>query len=187
MDGPRTGRLAAWAAALALLDQGTKAAVRAALAPGARVPLLGDWIGVVHAPNVRGVSVWVPELPAWGYLFLTLALCVILLGALPLHRFHALRTGGSPWATVAAVLLTAAPAGHLADGLFVPYTTDWIQVVGPWAFNVADLCAWAGLAALAVEYRRRRGMHRELGVRGRWARALETRRAFLRFLWNGMR
>lgn len=187
MDGPHTGRLAAWAAGLALLDQGTKAVVRATLAPGERIALPGDWVGIVHARNFRGVSVWVPDLPGWGYALLTLSLVVLLVGALPVHRFHALRTGGSRWATLAAVLLTAAPAGHLTDGLFVPYTTDWIQVVGPWAFNVADSCAYVGLGALAVELVRRRRARRVSGFRERLAATLETRRAFLRFLRNGLR
>jgi len=63
------------------------------------------------------------------------------------YRFHALRTGGSGWATVAAVCLAGAAGGHVTDGLFAPWTTDWIQLLEMPAGNLADLYAWIGLAA----------------------------------------
>jgi len=38
------------------------------------------------------------------------------------RKRHAVRTGGSRQATLAAVFLTASMAGHLSDGLIAPFT-----------------------------------------------------------------
>jgi lipoprotein signal peptidase len=184
---PRTGRLAAFAGALVILDQAIKALVRAQVPPGVRVALVGKAVGIVQARNYRGVSWFVPDLPGWGHVLLTASLVATLLLALPLHRFHAVRTGGSVSATLAAVFLTASTAGHLSDGLFAPFTTDWLQVLGPWACNLADLCAYAGLTFLAAELLRLRGLSRGLGVRERCAATIQVHRDFMRFLSKGMR
>jgi len=115
-------------------------------------------------------------------LLVTLLLWVVIVGVLPVYRFHALRTGGSGWATVAAVCLAGAAGGHATDGLFAPWTTDWIQLLEMPAGNLADLYAWIGLAALAVEWGRMERTRRGMGLGARWASAREMRRDFIRFL-----
>jgi signal peptidase II len=177
-----TGRVAVLAGLLVVLDQASKAAVRGALAPGERVPLLGDVLSIVLRPNTRGVSWWVPDVPGWAPLLVTLLLWVVLVGVLPVYRFHALRTGGSGWATVAAVSLAGAAGGHVADGLFAPWTADWIQLLDMPAGNLADVYSWVGLAALAVEGGRAERKRRGMGLAARWALGRETRRDFIRFL-----
>lgn len=170
-----------------VVDQASKAAVRGALAPGERLPLVGDVLSIVLHPNTRGLSWWVPDLPAWGPFLLTLLFWVVLVGVLPVYHFHALRTGGSGWAAVAAISLAGGVGGHVADGLFAPWTTDWIQLLELPAGNLADVYSWVGLAALAVELGRTERKRRGMGLAGRWALARETRRDFIRFLRDLMR
>jgi lipoprotein signal peptidase len=187
MASHSTFRLMALAAALAGLDQGAKAGVRASMEPGAGVELIRGVLAVVYAPNLRGVSWWVPDVPPWFVTGLTMALVLILVAAFPVHRFHARHQRDSAAAAVAAVLLAAAAAGHLLDEVFGSFTLDWIRLFGLPAFNLADLYAYGGLVALTVELGRGVRETRGLGLRERLARARDARRAFLRFLAGGLR
>jgi lipoprotein signal peptidase len=63
MASPSTFRLMAIAAALAGLDQAAKAGVRAGVEPGEGVELIRGVLALVYAPNLRGVSWWVPDVP----------------------------------------------------------------------------------------------------------------------------
>jgi lipoprotein signal peptidase len=176
-------RLAGIAAGLATLDQAAKAAVRAALAPGERIGVVDGVLEVVLSPNYRGVSGWLPDVPAWFPGVVTALLVLILLGAFPVHRFHARYRRNTTAAAFVALFVATSAAGHLLDGLFAPFTTDWIRVLGLPAFNLADLYAYAGLACIAIELRRNWRDDRGMSLRERFARARETRRRFLRFRW----
>jgi signal peptidase II len=171
---------------LAALDQATKALVRHQVEVGESVQVIPGF-AIVLRQNLRGFSWWVPELPEWAGLVLGGLLLLILVGAFPLYAFHSARRRRSPWAAGAAVLLSAAAGGHLADPLFVPYATDWISLAGLPAFNLADLWAYVGLGCLAVELWWVHGQAQGLGLGQRWRRALETRREFLGFLGRGVR
>ncbi len=181
------GRLVAVIAALAALDQGCKAIVRATLAPGDEVGVAGEVLSIVGVRNYRGVSWWVPDPPPWGLAALIAAFVLILVMAVPLYRFHCRYRRTSSWAAAAATLLAAAAAGHVLDGLFAPYTTDWLRLFRLPAFNLADLYGFAGLACLAVELRWARAQARGLSFGERLARARASRREFLRFMWDGLR
>jgi lipoprotein signal peptidase/GNAT superfamily N-acetyltransferase len=187
MASPSTLRMMVVAAALAGMDQVAKAGVRAGLEPGEAVELIRGVLAVVYAPNTRGVSWWVPDVPAWFVTGFTGTLVLILVAAFPVHRFHARYRGGTGAAAVAAVLLAAAAAGHLLDGVFGSFTLDWIRLFGLPAFNLADLFAYGGLVALTVELRRSLRATRGLGLGERLARAHDTHRAFFRFVVGGLR
>jgi lipoprotein signal peptidase/GNAT superfamily N-acetyltransferase len=187
MASPSTFRLMATAAALAGLDQGAKAGVRASVEPGDGVELIRGVLALVYAPNLRGVSWWVPDVPPWFVTGLTVALVLILVAAFPVRRFHARHRRDTAAAAVAAVLLAAAAAGHLLDEVFGSFTLDWIRLFGLPAFNLADLYAYGGLVALTVELGRGVRDTLGLGLRERLARARDARRAFLQFLAGGLR
>jgi lipoprotein signal peptidase len=180
-------RLLAWTAALAMLDQACKALIRANVAPGQRIALVPGLMSLVGVRNYRGVSSWVPDLPEWAHAALTVALLVILLGAIPLYRFYAVYRRCSGWAVLASVLLGAAAAGHLLDGAVAPYTTDWLQLFRLPAFNLADAYVFSGLACLAVELRWTHAQCRGLSLGERIAQARQSRREFLVFLKNAAR
>jgi lipoprotein signal peptidase len=178
-----TLRLVAVAAGLAALDQAAKAMVRAALSPGEPIEVVDGVLAIVLSPNYRGVSSWLPDVPAWFPGAVTALLVLILLGAFPVHRFHARYRRDTRAAALAAVLMAASAAGHLLDDLFAPFTTDWIRLLGAPAFNLADLYAYAGLVCIAIELRRNWRDDRGMSLGERFARARETRRRFLRFRW----
>lgn len=176
------GRLLAWTATLAALDQACKALVRNSLATTGRIPLVGPVLAIVGVRNYRGVSWWVPNLPSWGHALVAAALLLILVGAFPLYRFYSLARRDSRWARLAAVLLASAAAGHLLDGIFAPYTTDWLQLFRLPSFNLADLYAYSGLACLAAELHWLHAQSRGLSLRERIACGRRSRREFLDFL-----
>jgi lipoprotein signal peptidase/GNAT superfamily N-acetyltransferase len=184
---PSTLRLMIIAATLVGVDQAAKAGVRAGVAPGERIEVIQGVLALVYAPNLRGVSWWVPDVPPWFVTGLTMVLLLILVAAFPFHRFHAQYRRDTAAAALAAVLLAAAAAGHLLDEVSSSFTLDWIVLFTLPAFNLADLYAYGGLVALTVELGRGFREGRGLDLRQRLARAHETRTAFLRFLSGGLR
>jgi hypothetical protein len=80
--------------------------------------------------------------------------------------------------------ITSALCGHLADDLFVPYTTDFIRLGRGPSANLADLYSYVGLTALFIEMMlcRRKNTEQGGGIRDRLARMCKTRRHFVRFL-----
>jgi lipoprotein signal peptidase/GNAT superfamily N-acetyltransferase len=184
---PPTLRLMVSAASLVGLDHAAKAGVRAGVEPGEPIELVRGVLAVVYAPNLRGVSWWVPDVPPWFVTGLSMILVLILVAAFPFHRFHARYRRDTTAAALAAVLLAAAAAGHLLDEVVSSFTLDWIRLFNLPAFNLADLYAYGGLLALTVELGRGVRESRGLGLRERLARAHETRTAFLRFLAGGLR
>jgi lipoprotein signal peptidase len=71
--------------------------------------------------------------------------------AFPVYDFYSRSRPSTRWAWLALVALSASIAGNLLDDLFVPYTTDFIQVFDSPSANFADLFSYVGLGALAIE------------------------------------
>lgn len=136
---------------LVLVDQGTKAIVRAFLYPGSRLPLIDGFLYVTLVQNYRGFSWFVPTLPLWVHLAFFILRVVIVMMAFPVYRFYSQTVPESRWAGVAVFGVSAGVLGNLTDGLFLPYTTDFLQVFGSPSANFADLYAYIGVAALGVE------------------------------------
>ncbi|MCD7756981.1 MAG: signal peptidase II [Clostridiales bacterium] len=122
------------------LDQGVKAATRAALALGEQVVLIPGVVGVTYVQNTgmafssfsgRTGLLTIVSLVA------TVALAVVL--AKNLIFAH-------PWGKWPLTLVMAGAAGNLIDRLFMGYVTDMIQVlfVNFAVFNIADCCVVVG-------------------------------------------
>jgi lipoprotein signal peptidase len=140
-----------WSCLLIAADQVLKAVVRTALLPGSRMALIDGILFIHFVPNYRGFSWFVPDLPGWCHpVFLALRLLILAM-AFPVYDFYSHNKPASRWAWIALVLISAGIAGNLLDGLFTPYTTDFIQVFQSPSANFADLYAYAGVAALAIE------------------------------------
>lgn len=144
-------RLVALAFLLVTTDQVVKAIVRTTLTPGESVPLLDDVLRVTFVPNFRGFSWWVPPFPTWANLVFQILLILVVLAAFPVYLFHTHTRRQSIWADIAVVGISASGLGHLMDGVFVPYTTDFIQVFNSPCANLADVCSYVGIGALVVE------------------------------------
>ncbi len=136
---------------LVIVDQVTKAIIRKALTAGDRRPLIDGVLYICFVQNSKGFSWWVPTLPPWAGWVFRAVLTLIVLAAFPVFVFHTRTRRPSIWATIAVVGIAASGCGHLTDDLFVPYTTDFIQVFHSPSANLADLYSYAGIGALAVE------------------------------------
>ena len=169
---------------LVALDQVSKLIVRSTLAPGSSIPLLGDILSVTFIPNYRGFSWFVPVLPEWvepPFLLLRLLIFVM---AFPVYEFYKRSGRATGWAWVALIGISGGTLGNILDDLFMPYTTDFIQVFHSPSANLADLWSFVGVLALLVEVtlRWRRTRPRLQGFRYSWMKATQARREFFGFL-----
>jgi lipoprotein signal peptidase len=141
-------------------------------------------VRVTFAPNYRGFSWFLPVLPEWvkpPFLLLRLFIFVM---AFPVYEFYKRSGRASGWASVALIGISAGTLGNILDDLFMPYTTDFIQVLRFPSANFADLGSFVGLGALVLEVtlRWRRMKPHWQGFRYHWMKAIEVRRAFSEFL-----
>jgi signal peptidase II len=122
------------AGAVVVVDQLTKAWIRSILAPGEVMPVLGDWIRLVHAQNNGGI---------FGLLRgQALPFAVVSLGVIALIVAYHGRSGRSPFLTVALALLLGGAIGNLLDRLLYGSVVDFVDAgIGSirwYTFNVAD-------------------------------------------------
>jgi lipoprotein signal peptidase len=174
---------------LVVVDQVTKGIVRKALAPGGSIPLIDDVLRITFFQNFKGFSWWVPTLPSWANSVFRVVLIFMVLVAFPVYIFYTHTRRQSIWADIAVVGIAASGWGHLMDDLFVPYTTDFIQVFHSPSANLADVYSYVGIGALAVEtilvFRIRKPKWK--GFRHLLAAAVRTRKEFLEFIMRGIR
>jgi lipoprotein signal peptidase len=76
---------------------------------------------------------------------------IILVMAFPVYDFYYRSEQSSIWSWIALITVSAGVAGNLLDDVFVPYTTDFIQVFHSPSANFADLFIYVCIGALAVE------------------------------------
>jgi len=169
---------------LVALDQVSKLVVRSTLTPGSTLPILGDILSVTFIANYRGFSWFVPVLPQWVKPPFLLLRVFILVMAFPVYAFYKRSGRAAGWASVALIGISAGALGNLLDDLFLPYTTDFVQVFHSPSANLADLCSFVGVLALLVEVALwwRKTKPRWRGFRYSWTKATQARREFLRFL-----
>jgi len=119
------------------IDQVTKAWIRATIAPGESVSVVGDTIRLVHGQND-------------GALFGLASIVVIGL----IVVYHG-RSGRSRYMSVALGLLLGGAIGNLIDRVAYGYVIDFVDVY--WrnhhcqAFNVADSCISIGVGMLILD------------------------------------
>jgi signal peptidase II len=132
---PRWLTMSLIALAVLAVDQGTKAIVRAALAPGEGVEAVGPYsIFHVHNPGVAG----------GGFAGNALPLAVLsTLGVMLLYEFLSLRGGSRVWLALGFGLLVGGGLGNIVDRARLGWVTDFIRN-GDHAFNVADLAIFIG-------------------------------------------
>jgi signal peptidase II len=166
------------------LDQISKLAVRSTLTPGSSIPLLDDVLRVTFVRNYQGFSWFVPTLPEWVKPPFLLLRLLIFLVAFPVYEFHKRSGRATGWAWVALVGISAGILGNVLDDLFLPYTTDFLQVFHSPSANLADLWSWVGVLALLGEItlRWRATKPSWRGFRHCWTEATRVRRDFLDFL-----
>lgn len=136
---------------LVLADQGTKAAVRAFLSPGMRLPLIDGLVYLTYVQNYSGFSWFVPDLPGWVHPAFFILRLVILGLIFPVYAFYTQKVRRSKLAWIALGGISAGILGNLIDDLFFPFTTDFLQVLRSPSANLADLYAYTGVAAMAIE------------------------------------
>lgn len=173
-----------WTCLLTLIDQASKVLVRITMLPGNRFSVIDNILFIHFIPNYRGFSWFVPDLPGWIQpSFLTLRI-IILLMAFPVYEFYRRFKSASVWAWIALITVSAGIAGNLLDDIFVPYTTDFIQVFQSPSANFADLFGYVGIVALAVEsgIQWRRGRPQWSSFQACLAHMAQIRQAFFTFL-----
>lgn len=134
----------ALAAAIAIVDQLTKAWLVSFLAPGQSTSVVGDLVRLVHAQNSGGLFGLLR-----GY---ALPFGILSLGAIAaIAVFHA-KSGRSPVMTLALGLLLGGAIGNLVDRLRLEYVVDFVDIgIGSlrwYTFNVADASISASIALL---------------------------------------
>jgi lipoprotein signal peptidase len=169
---------------LVFLDAATKAAVQANFEPGGSKALLGSLLKITYVQNSRGYSWWLPDLPPWAPAVIQTIFLLIVGMAFPYYLFYTQTRRRSLWTDLALVAVTAGLVGHLLDGLWLPFTIDFIQVFNSPKANLADIYSWIGIGAIMVETiqanrRRERGWQ---GFSVFFSEAADTRKEFIHFL-----
>lgn len=134
-----------------LLDWISKTFVRTHLTPGSSVSIFGNILKITYVQNHRGVSWFVPDVPSWSKYFLSGLFLVVIIAAYPVYLFYVNQRRQTLWVDIAFVGIMASCTGHLLNDLFLPYTTDFIQVYSSPSANFADIYSYIGIIALIVE------------------------------------
>jgi signal peptidase II len=134
---------AAIAAAVLVIDQTTKIAVRAALPiPGASVPVLGDVLRITFTRNEGAAYGLLPGGRVWFILVSVVALVVI-------AGYMIRRRPERAWLVIALGLVTGGAIGNLIDRSWFGWVTDFIQIPFDFpVFNVADSSVVVGVGML---------------------------------------
>lgn len=117
-----------------VLDQLTKAWLVSFLAPGQSVPVLGDYVRLVHAQNDGGLfGLFSGQAVIFGLV------SIVVIGLIVVY--HA-RGGGGRYLSIALGLLLGGALGNLVDRLRLGYVVDFVDAglgdVRWYTFNVAD-------------------------------------------------
>jgi len=136
-------RLLGAAAVILVADQLTKFLIRTVIAPGGRIAIAGDGLGIVHLTNTGAAF---GMLNGWN---ITLMAIAILAAAAIIiwHKNLAPRKGGD---LLCGVILGGV-LGNLVDRLALGAVTDFIQVSAWPPFNIADSALTLGVIVLLYE------------------------------------
>ena len=122
------------AAVIIVADQLTKAWIRATIAPGASISIVGDYLRLVHSQNNGALFGLFRE----SAILFGLA-SIIVIGLIV--AYHG-RSGRSPYMSVALGLLLGGAIGNLIDRLRLGHVVDFVDAgigdVRWYTFNVAD-------------------------------------------------
>lgn len=148
-----TKLLGAAAAAVVVLDQGTKALVRALLPLHESVSILPDLLAFTHVRNTGAAfgllnAVDIPFKPV-------LMTAIALVALVAIGVFAARTSPGEPLARIGLALVFGGATGNLIDRVTTGYVLDFVDVYWRgwhfWAFNVADAAITAGACLLILD------------------------------------
>ena len=141
---------------IVVIDQITKALVRAHVPLYDTVPIIG---GVLNLTHVRNTGAAYGFLNAVDFPFKSVVLALVATAAFIGIAFYAARV--APHERVARLGLTiilGGAIGNLIDRLALGSVVDWVDVVFGswhfWAFNVADAAITLGVAAMMIDMMR---------------------------------
>lgn len=148
-----TKLLGAAAAAVVVLDQGTKALVRALLPLHESVSIVPQLLDFTH---VRNTGAAFGLLNAVDIPFKPVLMTAIALAALVAIGVFAARTNpGEPLARIGLALVFGGATGNLIDRVTAGYVVDFVDFYWRdwhfWAFNVADAAITAGACLLILD------------------------------------
>lgn len=134
---------AAICAVIVLIDQVTKAWVRATMVVrGASIPVLGDVVRLFYVRN-EGASFGM--MPGYQPLFITVSLCVLVAIAAYVVRRRPQRR----WIVIALGLVAGGALANLIDRVAFGWVTDFIRIPFDFPiFNIADSAVVVGVAML---------------------------------------
>jgi signal peptidase II len=129
--------------AIVVVDQVSKAAVRARLSPpGTSVPVLGDALQLTYVQNL-GASFGM--MPGYRPLFVAVSVGVLV----AIAAFVIRRRPERRWVVVALGLVAGGALGNLIDRMVFGWVTDFIRIPFDFpVFNVADSCVVVGVGML---------------------------------------
>ena len=134
------------AAAVAVLDQLTKAWLTSMLSPGESIQVIGDYVRLVHGQNNGAL---------FG-LFRESALLfgIVSVGVIALIVVYHARSGRSAYLSVTLGLLLGGAIGNLIDRFRLGYVVDFVDIgIGTlrfYTFNVADMAISLSLILLVL-------------------------------------
>lgn len=157
MSTPKSGLRWLWLSALTLvLDQVTKLAVMAKLAPYQDVIPLTGFFNLVHVHNTGAAFSLFADQPGWQrgfFIVLALAAAAVILDLLR-------KVNGRAQFCVALALILGGALGNVIDRVLYGHVIDFLDFyVGAWhwpAFNVADSGITLGAALLILDAFRRK-------------------------------
>ncbi|MDD5364433.1 MAG: signal peptidase II [Gallionellaceae bacterium] len=157
MSTPKSGLRWLWLSALTLvLDQVTKLAVMAKLAPYQDVVPLTGFFNLVHVHNTGAAFSLFADQPGWQrgfFIVLALAAAAVILDLLR-------KVNGRAQFCVALALILGGALGNVIDRVLYGHVIDFLDFhVGAWhwpAFNVADSGITLGAALLILDAFRRK-------------------------------
>jgi signal peptidase II len=150
---PSQASLAGLSVTIGVLDQVTKAIVRATLPLHQSVPVIPGFLDITH---VRNTGAAFGLLNAADIPFKPALMTMIALAALIAIGVYALRAGThQPFTRVGLAFVVGGAVGNLIDRVSVGYVLDFVDVYWRgwhfWAFNVADAAISVGASLLILD------------------------------------
>lgn len=141
----RRPALEAWVAfsAVLVLDQASKALIRAALRPGESIPVLRD---IFYISHVRNIGAAFGLLPGARPVFVATSLLVVI----AIMVYWARWKPKTRWLLISTALVAGGAVGNLIDRVFAGRVTDFFEVRGFPVFNIADSSIFIGVALLII-------------------------------------
>ena len=130
-----------------LIDQGTKTLALNTLRQDARIPLIGDWLGLQLAFN-PGAIFSLGEGSTWVITVIGVAVTALLIGAATRAR--------NVWSAVGFGFIVGGAIGNLIDRLFSPpafgigHVTDFLAYGNWFIGNIADIVIFTAAIAGAL-------------------------------------